>query len=111
MLNERRSAVQRVTADFRKAERAVDEAAMMAASCVATMIAERAAAKLPVTTGLDVIDRVMESAADLVRARRRLMETHAELVLVREGIGIRAYGDISECPDEKVSAVHLSVVA
>ena len=115
MLNERRRAVQIVTADFLKAEKAADEAATLAAACMRSMLEQRAAAGLPVGTGLEAISLVNDATAELVRARHRLIEAHAALAQVREGIGIRGYGDISECPDAFVapsgSAVHLAAVA
>src|SRR5687767_13692736 len=101
MLKQRRQAAERVADDFRAVEAAADEAAMLAATCLSTMLEQRAAANLPVTTGLDALKTMMEVTADLGAARRRLMELHAELVLVRDGIGIKGFGDTSECPPPK----------
>jgi hypothetical protein len=101
MLKERRQATDRVTADFLKAERAADEAAICAADCVATMLRQRASARLPVTTGLDALELVSDAAADLVRARQRLVEAHKALVTVRSDIGMGpfyAFGDDDACP-------------
>jgi len=113
MLKQRRQAAERVAEDFRKVEAAADEAAMLAATCVSTMIEQRAAANLPVATGLDAIKLMMDATADLVAARRKLMELHGELVLVRNGIGIKGFGDTSECPPaaELDKSSHLRVVA
>ena len=115
MLKQRRQAAERVAEDFRKVEAAADEAAMLAATCVSTMIEQRAAANLPVATGLDAIKLMMDATADLVAARRKLMELHGELVLVRDGIGIKSFGDEAECPPKASTqtseVVHLKVVA
>lgn len=101
MLNNRLQAAGSVAADFIRAENAADEAAQFAASCVATMLKVRAEAKLPVRTGLQALQLVSEAAADLVRARQRMVEAHAALVDVRDEIGLRnhfAYGDEGNCP-------------
>jgi len=114
MLKQRRQAAERVAADFLKAEAAADDAAMLAATCVSTMIEQRAAANLPVNTGLDAIQMMMDATADLVAARRKLVVLHAELVSVRKGIGVKNFGDTSECPPasaELDQASHLRVVA
>ena len=113
MLKQRQSAAQRVAADFLKAEAAADDAAGLAAACVATMIEQRAAANLPVGTGLEALRMVSEASADLIGARQRLIEAHGLLLQVREGIGIRGYGDISECPElgHGDKPVRLSAVA
>lgn len=99
MLKQRREAARLVAVDFLEAERAADAAAEKAAACVATMLAQRAAAGLPVDTGLEALRLVSDAANDLVRSRQRLVEAHRLLVEARTGIGLRAYGDESECPD------------
>jgi hypothetical protein len=98
MLKQRRRAVDLVTTDFLAAESAADGAAAAAAACVATMLRQRAEAGLPVGTGLAALQLVTEAAADLVRARQRLIEAHGVLLQVRTDIGVHGYGDISECP-------------
>lgn len=117
MLKERRQAADRVTADFLKAEEAADVAAMCAADCVATMLRQRADARLPVTTGIDAIQLVSDAAADLVRARQRLVEAHKALIVVRSDIGLGAfyaYGDQGDCPPNEgrsVQPITLAAVA
>lgn len=98
MLRERRRAAELVTTDFLKAEAAVDAAALHAAACVTTMLAQRAEARLPVTTGIQALQLVSKAAADMVKARQRFIEAHLLLVEARSGIGIQGYGDESECP-------------
>lgn len=101
MLNERRRAADLVAAEFLKAEAAADHAALLAASCMTTMIDQRSKAKLPVGTGLEALRLVSDAAGDLVRARHRLVEAHLALVEARDAIGLRTfgYGDQSECPE------------
>jgi len=115
MLKQRRQAAERVAADFLRAEAAADQAAMLSAVCVSTMLEQRAAANLPVNTGLEALQLMSDATADLIRARNKMVEAHAALVLVREGIGIRGFGDVSECPPAKALAddttTHLRVVA
>lgn len=99
MLRKRRLAAEAVGARFVALEAAVDAAAAMAADCTATMLQQRCNAGLPIATGLDALQLVSEAGADLVRARRRLVEAHAALVEVRTSIGLRAmYGDELDCP-------------
>ena len=108
MLKQRREAVQRVAADFRKLEAAADQAAFLGAECLRTMIEMRAHASLPVNTGLAEIQMVMDATADLVRVRQKLIETHASLALLPDSIGVRGFGDSSECPPQ---ALHDSAPA
>lgn len=114
MLKQRRAAAERVAEEFLKVEAVADEAAMLAAACVSTMLEQRAAANLPVTTGLDAIKMMMDATADLVAARRKLIELHGELVHVRNGIGVKSFGHSSECPPKTAQldeTPHLRVVA
>lgn len=118
MLNQRRRAADTVACDFRNVETATDEAARLAAVCLATMLQQRTEAKLPVDTGLEALQLVSEAAAGLVVARQRLVQAHKALVDVRDGIGLGAfygYGDESECPPIKpfveASAPRLAAVA
>lgn len=101
MLNERRRATDAVTADFLKAEAAVDEAAQLAATCVSTLLQQRQAANLPVGTGTAALQMVAEASMDIIKARARFVEAHRALVEVRRDIGLGqfyGYGDVSECP-------------
>lgn len=115
MLKERREAVARVTADFLKAETAIDQAARHAAACMSTMLDQRATARLPLNTGLRALELMNEVAALLVKARQLSIETHGALAVLPEEIGIRGFGDTSECPAMATAAPaapsHLRVVA
>ncbi len=98
MLKDRLKASRQIADDFRLAEDATDRAAALAAACMATMLKERAAANLPLAVGLDAMRLVTSAAAGLVKARHEMIEAHMALVAARDGIGLRAYGDTSECP-------------
>lgn len=103
MLKQRMAAAEKVAADFLTAEKAVDFAATQAAVCVATMLTQRAEANLPVGVGLEALRVISEAAGDMVNARQRFIEAHRLLVEARADIGLRAYGDESECPDDFAS--------
>ena len=101
MLKERRQATDRVTLDFLKAEAAVDHAALLAASCVATLLQQQVAANLPVATGVAALQLVSDAATDIIKARQRFVDAHQALVSVRSEIGLGrfySYGDEGECP-------------
>ncbi len=101
MLKQRRDATDKVTIDFLKAEAAVDHAAMLAASCVSTLLQQRVAANLPVGTGVAALQMVSQASLDIINARQRFVEAHRALVDVRAEIGLGqfyGYGDTAECP-------------
>ncbi|HXH14878.1 MAG TPA: sigma factor-like helix-turn-helix DNA-binding protein [Sphingomonas sp.] len=101
MLKKRRDATDRVTIDFLKAEAAVDHAAMLAASCVSTLLQQRVAANLPVGTGAAALQMVSQASFDMINARQRFVEAHRALVDVRSEIGLGqfyGYGDTVPCP-------------
>lgn len=99
MLKQRRKAAETVTAEFLKAEEAIDAAARHAASCMTTMLDQRAEANLPIGTGLQALQLISEASADLLRARQQFAQAHKALVEVRSQIGLSfMYGDESECP-------------
>ena len=117
MLKERRRATDAVTADFLKAEAAVDAAAQLAATCVSTLLQQRVAANLPVSTGTAALQMVAEASMDIIKARQRFVEAHSALIEVRRDIGLGqfyGYGDVSECPPNEGAlrdAPRLSAVA
>ena len=101
MLKQRRDATNTVTEIFLKAEAAVDEAAMLAASCVSTLLQQRVAANLPVGTGTAALQLVSQASFDIINARQRFVEAHRALVDVRHDIGLGqfyGYGDTAQCP-------------
>ncbi|RZL81729.1 MAG: hypothetical protein EOP66_05655 [Sphingomonas sp.] len=119
MLKQRRDATDRVTTEFLKAETAIDHAAMLAASCVSTLLQQRVAANLPVGTGSAALQMVSQASFDMINARQRFVEAHRALVDVRDEIGLGrfyGYGDTAECPPNEgalqgVASVRLAAVA
>ena len=101
MLRERRRAADRVANDFLEAEAAVDKAAMLTASCMATLMQQRVAANLPLGTGAAALQMVSQASFEMVVVRQRFIEAHRALVDVRTEIGLGqfyGYGDTAECP-------------
>lgn len=101
MLKARRTATDTVTAEFLQAEAAIDHAAQLAASCVATLLQQRAAANLPVSTGTAALQLVSEASTQIITARQRFIEAHSALVAVRREIGMGqfyGFGDEGKCP-------------
>ncbi len=123
MLRERRRAADRVANDFLEAEAAVDKAAMLTASCMATLMQQRVAANLPLGTGAAALQMVSQASFEMVAVRQRFIEAHRALVDVRTEIGLGqfyGYGDTAQCPPNEGalrlagdlgSPVHLAAVA
>lgn len=123
MLRERRRAADRVANDFLEAEAAVDKAAMLTASCMATLMQQRVAANLPLATGTAALQMVSQASSDMINARQRFVDAHRALVDVRTEIGLGqfyGYGDTAECPPNEGALriatafdtpVHLTAVA
>ncbi|BCA62573.1 hypothetical protein HMP09_1807 [Sphingomonas sp. HMP9] len=123
MLRERRRAADRVANDFLEAEAAVDKAAMLTASCMATLMQQRVAANLPLRTGAAALQMVSQASVEMVAVRQRFIEAHRALVDVRTEIGLGqfyGYGDVAECPPNEGALrlagdfdapVHLAAVA
>ena len=108
MLKQRRDATDAVTSIFLAAEAAVDHAAMLAASCVSTLLQQRVAANLPVATGTAALQLVSQASFDMVNARQRFVDAHRALIDVRHEIGLGqfyGYGDTAECPPNE-GALH-----
>lgn len=119
MLKQRRDATDTVTTEFLKAEAAIDHAAMLAASCVSTLLQQRAAANLPLGTGAAALQMVSQASFDMINARQRFVEAHRALVDVRHEIGLGqfyGYGDTAQCPPNEgalpaATSVRLAAVA
>lgn len=114
MLKQRRRAAELVAADFLEAERAADEAAAKAATCMSTMLVQRNEANFPIGAGMEALQLVSEASSALIVARRKLVEAHQALALLRDQAGYRMlYGDELECPPMAINdeASFLRVVA
>jgi hypothetical protein len=116
MRTERLDAVSKVTPLFRQAEQSSDTAAADAAACIAEMLRVRAANRLPIGTGSDMIRMLTEALSAHVKARELFIEAHRLTPQVLGSLGLRAYGDENPCPptagsDELPIKVPLKVVA
>ncbi len=92
MLKQRRKAADQVAADLFQAEAAIDAALNKTAALAATMPSVRAEAGLSALFGQDAVERISETISALTQARRGIVETHKELAVVRDQIGLRAVG-------------------
>jgi hypothetical protein len=98
MLNQRLAAAQSVAEAFRPAEEAIDQAAILATRCLATMMEARAASGVPLNTGLDELARMLALSTRLIEARREVIALHPDLAAIRDAVGLRAwFGDSDEC--------------
>lgn len=116
MRKERLDAVSKVTPLFRQAEQSSDIAAADAAACIAEMLRVRAANRLPIGAGGDMIRMLTEALSAQVKARELFIEAHRLTPQVLGALGLRAFGDENPCPptadsDELPMKVPLKVVA
>lgn len=117
MLKQRRAAADDIRSKFLAAEVAVDEAAIRTAESLHAALAGRAAANVPLSTGLDAIEMLTRGCIQAVEARRTLIEAHRIMAPIPAeiGLGVVGYGQTSDCPPiDKPSALggrHLQAVA
>jgi len=99
MLNKRKQAFETIRPLFRAAELSTDQAAADAATCIAEMLRARIEANLPINTGTDMLDKLVEALNANVSARRLFIEAHALTPEVVRQLGLeRMFGDGSPCP-------------
>ncbi len=91
----RQAIAQKVADRLFALEDAIDLALTRAAELNASMPEARGDARLPAMVGQDALDRAAEVFSALVKARRRVVETHKSLDDARTQIGLRevAVGD------------------
>lgn len=89
MPRRRQEVAQKVADRLFAVENAIDVALTRAAELTAAMPAARTEARLPATVGQTALDRAAEAFSALVEARRRIVETHAQLDQARLQIGLR----------------------
>jgi hypothetical protein len=85
----RQEVAQKVADRLFAVESAIDIALTRAAELNAAMPMARAEARLPAMIGQTALDRAAEAFAALVKARRRIVETHESLDQARTQIGLR----------------------
>src|SRR5687767_3926341 len=91
MLKERLAIAEQVAGRLFAAEAAIDAAMARTADLAGIMPAIREDARLSALIGQDAIERAVETLAALSSARRSIVETHKQLTVAQEQIGLRAY--------------------
>lgn len=99
MRKQRIEAVQTVMPLFRQAETSTDDAATETANCIAQMLHHRAAANLPIATGVPMLRLLADALSAQIKARELFIEAHQLAPAVVRDMGLeRAFGDFRECP-------------
>lgn len=99
MLKQRKDAFHTIQPLFQAAEHATDRAAADVANCIAQMLRVRQEARLPLSTGTEMLDKMIEVLAANVSARKAIVEAHALTPELIKELGLeRMFGDISPCP-------------
>ena len=94
----RQQVAQRVADRLFAVESAIDVALARAAELTAAMPAARTEARLPAMMGQTALDRAAEAFTALVKARRRIVETHESLDVTRAQMGLREVDTGDELP-------------
>ncbi|RST30625.1 hypothetical protein HMF7854_07085 [Sphingomonas ginkgonis] len=114
MLNQRHAAAQAVARELIPAERDLDAAIVHSAKLAIAVVEGRKAAKLPLATGQEALTLIAGATAQLVAARKQMIEAHHAFreTQIEIGLGAFSYGDIWECPpSSEHEAAPLSIVA
>lgn len=100
MLKQRRLIADEVAASLFEAEAAIDAALAKTAKLAGVMPSLRQDAGLSALIGQDAVERASDAIAALALARRAIVETHKELSLAQEQIGLGAvmFGDPGDKP-------------
>ncbi|MEW5684083.1 MAG: hypothetical protein AB1942_04110 [Pseudomonadota bacterium] len=101
MLKERRLAAEQVAGALFEAEAAIDAALAKTAHLTGVMPSLRKAAGASALIGQDAVERASQAIMALAEARRAIVETHKELSVVQDQIGlgaVRMQGDMGEKP-------------
>ncbi|WP_304166514.1 hypothetical protein [Phenylobacterium aquaticum] len=100
MLKQRRLIADQVAASLFEAEAAIDKALAKAAQLAGIMPGLREQAGLSALVGQQAVERAGEAYAALALARRAICETHKELSLAQQQIGLGAvmYGTVDKPP-------------
>jgi len=104
MLKERRKATEQVASVLFEAEAAIDAALAKAAALAGTIPLALNEAHLSTMYCQEAFERVSETIAALIQARRGIVETHKELAVVKQqiGLGAVAFGDTGDKPPPHV---------
>jgi hypothetical protein len=102
MLKQRRMVAEQIASALFEAETAIDAALSKTATLTGVMPSLRQQAGLSALIGQDALERATQAIAALADARRAIVETHKELSLAQEQIGLGAvmFGDTGKPPVE-----------
>ena len=100
MLKQRRMVAEQIASALFEAEAAIDAALAKTAHLAGVMPGLRKDAGLSALIGQDAVERAGEAFAALALARRAIVETHKELSVAQEQMGLGAvmFGDEGEKP-------------
>lgn len=107
MLKERRMAAEEVAGALFEAESAIDAAIAKTAHLTGVMPSLRKQAGASALIGQDAVERASQAIMALAEARRAIVETHKELSVVQDQIGLGAVkmtGDNGDKPPATASA-------
>jgi hypothetical protein len=90
MLKERRMVAEQIAAALFEAETAIDAALAKTATLTGVMPALRGQAGLSALIGQDAVEHASHAIAALAEARRAIVETHKELSVAQEQVGLGA---------------------
>lgn len=90
MLKERRMVAEQIASALFEAEAAIDVALSKTAQLAGVMPALRGKAGLSALIGQDAVERATQAIMALAEARRAIVETHKELSVAQEQVGLGA---------------------
>jgi hypothetical protein len=90
MLKQRRMVAEQIASALFEAETAIDAALSKTATLTGVMPALRQEAGLSALIGQDALERATQAIAALAEARRAIVETHKELSVAQEQVGLGA---------------------
>lgn len=101
MLKQRRMVAEQIASALFEAEAAIDAALAKTAALTGVMPQLRAQAGASALIGQDAVERASQAIMALAEARRAIVETHKELSVAQEQIGLGAVmlGDPGTKPD------------
>ena len=90
MLKERRMVAEQIAEALFEAEAAIDAAISKTAQLTGVMPALRQKAGLSALVGQDAVERATQAIMALAEARRAIVETHKELSVAKDQVGLGA---------------------
>lgn len=104
MLKQRRMVAEQIAGALFEAEAAIDQALAKTAALTGVMPALRGQAGLSALIGQDAVERASQCIMALAEARRAIVETHKELTVAQEQVGLGAvsFGDVGKPPVDRI---------